>query len=65
MPVPQGDALWEPDMVPHALAVVDGDVVVETVTLTDPLLELVTDEVAEVDNVGDTVDDAESEPDAV
>ena len=57
MPVPQGDALWVPDTVPHALAVVDGDIVVETVTLTDSLLKLVTDEVTDVDNVDDAVED--------
>jgi hypothetical protein len=65
VPVPQGDALWEPETVPHELTVVDGDAVGETVALTDPLFELVTDDVAEVDNDGDTVDDAERVLDVV
>ena len=37
VPVPQVDALWVPDTVPHALTVVDGDGDVETVEPTDPL----------------------------
>ncbi len=63
--VPQDEALREPDTVPHALVVDDGDGVVEVDVQIDALLELVTDGVIDVENVDDTVDDAESELSAV
>lgn len=63
VPELQGEALWEPDAVPHALTVVDGESDVEPVALTDPLFEPDTDAVADVENVIDTVDDGELVPD--
>ena len=60
----QDEALWEPVTVPHALAVVDGDGVVDIDVVTVTLLELIADDVSKVENVTDTVEDIVNEPDA-
>ena len=65
VPVLQGEALKESDTVPDALNVVRVDGDVETVTLADPLFELVADALAEAENDDEIVDDTESEPDGV
>ena len=65
VPVPQGEALEESDPGLDALDVVRGDGDVETVTLGDPLLELVADALAELESDDEIVDDTESEPDVV
>ena len=63
--VPHDEALYESDAVPHALVVVDGDVVVEADVQMVALLELVTDDETDVENVEDTVDNVENVPDVV
>ena len=60
VPVPQCDALWEPDVVPHVLAVLIGDGDAQAVALLDSQLEVVTDEETEAENVDDTVEDGDS-----
>ena len=64
VPEPQGETLREPDTVPHALAVVEGEDDVETDVVTDTLFERKADKVARAEIVDDTVDDMESVPDA-
>ena len=63
--VPQNEALWELDHVPHTLAVVDGDVVIEADVQPDSLYELDTDEVPEAENSDDTVVSMVSVPEVV
>ena len=61
--VPQGDAVYETDTVPHTLADDDGDDIGEPDALSDQLLELVPHDVYELDSVDEIVGDVESVPD--
>ena len=67
--VPQGDAVYDTDTVPHELDEGECDDIDELDGLTVPLLTLVTDglydddTVGDDDNVGEIVDDVDTVPD--
>ena len=58
-PVPQNDAVWVTDAVPHALAKNDDDAINEADGLTDPVPQVVADALTDVDTVSEVDDVAE------